>query len=432
MICFFLLVNKHAAIITAISKNNATDEATIGPTLSWILVPGSNVVSAPSAGAVVVVGGEAGVSIGGEAVAVAVAVAVTRSVDVFGDFAGGCSPCAATCTAMVKAKKFIFAKRFEGMPKVSDFKLVEEDLRELKDGEILTKGLWHSVDPYMRAYSVRMKEGDKMIGSQVAKIIESKHSKFPVNSLVVTNAGWCDYAIANGDEIGINSILPYPEKAIGNLSPSLALGAIGMPGNTAYFGLLDICEPKSGKTLVVSGAAGAVGSLVGQIGKIKGLRVIGFCGSDDKVAWLKNDLNFDYAYNYKKSSTKQSLKESAPNGVDYYFDNVGGPFSDTVINFMNDYGRISVCGAISYYNDDAPPLAPSVQGQLIFKQLRMEGFLVWRWMDRWSEGIREMAKWIQEGKIKYRETVTEGFENIPKAFIEMLEGKNVGKAIVKA
>lgn len=221
---------------------------------------------------------------------------------------------------------------------------------------------------------------------------------------------------------------------LGGLSPSLGLGAIGMPGNTAYFGFLEICQPKPGDVVVISGAAGAVGSLVGQIAKIKGCYVIGFAGHDDKVKWLVEELGFDKAYNYKTADWTASLKEAAPNGVDCYFDNVGGPFSSTVRNHMKDFGRISVCGAISVYNDDPfnPTVAPCAEPNFVFKQIKMEGFLVSRWIDRWQEGLTAMAQWISEGKIKVRETYTEGFEKMPEAFMGMMTGTNTGKAIIKA
>lgn len=226
---------------------------------------------------------------------------------------------------------------------------------------------------------------------------------------------------------------PYVLPKLGNLPRSLGIGAIGMPGNTAYFGLLEICQPKEGETLVVSGAAGAVGSLVGQIGKIKGLRVIGIAGSDDKCKWIVDELGFDVAINYKTQDVAEELRKAAPNGVDCYFDNVGGEISNAVINQMNEYGRISVCGSISAYNADLAsyPRVPDLQKVFNWKQLKMEGFLVPRWTHRWSEGLKQMAEWIMQGKIKYEETVTEGFENMPAAFIGMLGGANTGKAVIK-
>lgn len=213
-------------------------------------------------------------------------------------------------------------------------------------------------------------------------------------------------------------------------SSSLGLGVLGMPGNTVYFGFLELCEPKAGETVAITGAAGAVGSLVGQVAKLKGCKVIGFAGSDEKCKWLEKEYGFDKALNYKSPNLFKQLKESSPDGIDIFFDNVGGEVSSMVFSRMNNYGRISVCGAISAYNGETIKV-PAVQPLFVFKQLKMQGFLVWRYENRWMEGLNEMVKLVQQGKLKHHETITEGFENTPKAFIEMLRGKNFGKAIVK-
>ncbi|GLG95105.1 Ptgr1_1 protein [Gryllus bimaculatus] len=336
---------------------------------------------------------------------------------------------------MVKAQKWILAKHFSGEPKEDDLKLEEEELPELKDGEILVEAVFWSVDPYMRPYTARFPVGITMIGSQVGKIVESKAKDFPEGRYIVGYFGWRTHTVHD------TAKEPLPGFPKAHLLPdfkelpySLALGVLGMPGNTAYFGFLEICEPKEGETVVVTGAAGAVGSIVGQIAKIKGCRVIGFAGSDEKVKWLTEELGFDAAYNYKTKDVNEALKEGAPKGVDCYFDNVGGDISSTVLNHMNTRGRISVCGSISSYNADPAnyPRAAIVQPSMVFKELRMEGFIVHRWTDRWMEGIHTNLKWIREGKLKYRETVTEGFKNMPKAFMGMLKGENTGKAIIKA
>ena len=206
-----------------------------------------------------------------------------------------------------------------------------------------------------------------------------------------------------------------------------------MPGMTAYFGFLDLCNPKAGETVVVSGAAGAVGSLVGQIAKIQGCRAIGVAGTDDKVGHIVKDLGFDAAFNYKTTSDYVGkLKELCPRGIDCYFDNVGGAISDAVFSLINPFGRVSVCGQISQYNLEKPEPGPRVLGQILFRQLKVEGFIVTRFLDRWPQGVAQMARWIQEGKIRYREEIVEGFENTPRAFIDMLQGKNIGKMLVKA
>ncbi|KAK9500187.1 hypothetical protein O3M35_001493 [Rhynocoris fuscipes] len=334
---------------------------------------------------------------------------------------------------MVKNRKFIYAKPFEGEPKVSNFKLVEEELPALKDNEVHFEAVAISVDPYMRAIASYIKPGATMIGSQVAKVVESKHPNFKPGQLAVGQFGWQTNYIGDPDLV----MSPFGSKEpphllpdFQGLSPSLGLGVLGMPGNTAYFGLLDLCKPKPGEVVVVTAAAGAVGSLVGQIAKIKGCKVIGFAGSDDKVEWLKKDLNFDYAFNYKKIDVLEALKQAAPDGVDCYFDNVGGVMASKIISCMRNFGRIACCGAISTYNDDTPPDAPAVQIYMIMKQLKMEGFLAQRWADRWFEGIKQNVQWVKEGKLKYKETVTKGFEKMPEAFICMLKGDSTGKAVI--
>lgn len=222
----------------------------------------------------------------------------------------------------------------------------------------------------------------------------------------------------------------YPLLDYGDLPYSLAVGALGMPGNSAYYGFLDLCKPKAGEVVVISAAAGAVGSLVGQIAKIKGCKVIGFAGTDEKCKWLESELGFDKAINYKGKDIENELKAAAPDGVDCYFDNVGGKLSYMIIDQMRQFGRISICGAISSYNDEQV-MVPSFS-TFHRRNLRMEGFMNYRWISQWmDEGMFEVLQWLKEGKIKYHETVTEGFENTPKAFIEMMQGKNFGKSIVK-
>lgn len=334
---------------------------------------------------------------------------------------------------MVQAKKFIYAKRFESMPKITDFRLEEETLPELNEGDVLLEAVYLSVDPYMRPYSERYPLGITMIGAQIAKVIESKNADYPKDAFVYGSFGWRTHTIYNPSNEHLSEIRPYVLPEFGNLPVSLGLGHIGMPGNTAYFGLLELCQPKEGEVVVVSGAAGAVGSLVGQIAKIKGCKVIGIAGSDDKCAWIKNELGFDHVINYKTESIDDVLKQYAPDGVDCYFDNVGGEISSTVISQMRYFGRISVCGSISSYNLAVSewPKVPILQPHFVFKQLKMEGFLVQRWWNRWFEGLSQLLNWTNEDKIKYQETITEGFENMPQALIDVLLGRNTGKAVVK-
>ncbi|XP_026279087.1 prostaglandin reductase 1 [Frankliniella occidentalis] len=338
-------------------------------------------------------------------------------------------------SAMAPPAKVIYmAKKFAGEPKPSDFQIKEEPLPDLKEGEILVEAEWMSVDPYMRAYMDRYPAGTKMIGGQVGKVLQSKHKEYKVGDAVVGYLGWSSRSVVHVDSTKGDMTRGDVEKVRHSDMPlSYALGALGMPGATAYFGLLELCQPKEGETVVVNGAAGAVGMLVGQIAKVKGCKVIGFAGSDAKVEWLKKTLGFDFAYNYKTCNIANALKESAPNGVDCYFDNVGGEFSSIVLSKMNLFGRIAVCGAIASYNADManPPQAPVIQGSMVFKQLKMEGFVVSRWRSRFPEAYDQMHKWIKEGKLKVQEHVYEGFENMPNALIGMLRGENTGKAVVK-
>ncbi|XP_058817481.1 prostaglandin reductase 1-like [Topomyia yanbarensis] len=326
------------------------------------------------------------------------------------------------------AQKWVYAKAFQGEPNQHNFKLEKEDLPALKDGEFLAEAKYISVDPYMRPYMMAYPEGSLMIGGQVCKVLDSKNASFPVGASIFGQFGWRTHTVCNPSKQ--QSDKPYVLPDFGSLPTSLGLGVLGMPGNTAYFGLLEVCKPKKGETVVVSGAAGAVGSLVGQIAKIKGCRAVGIAGSDAKCQWLRN-LGFDEAINYKTTSNIfADLKKAAPDGIDVYFDNVGGRTSEAAIKLMNLYGRIAVCGTISNYNTSIEKVTDPLR-IMVFKQLKMEGFVVWRWNDRWLEGIMANLQWIQEGKLKWQETVTEGFENVPGAFMDMLKGGNTGKAVVK-
>ncbi|NXL70168.1 PTGR1 reductase, partial [Leptocoma aspasia] len=329
---------------------------------------------------------------------------------------------------MVIAKAWVLQKHFDGFPKTSDFDLKKIELPILKDGgeqKLLLESVFLSVDPYMRPYSRRdMKEGDIMIGTQVARIVESKNPAFTVGAFVMANRGWRTHFISDGKDL---QLLPsnWPES----LPKSLALGTLGLPGLTAYFGLLEVCKMKPGETVLVNAAAGAVGSVVGQLAKIGGSKVVGSAGSDDKVSYLKK-IGFDEAFNYKTvKSLDEALRKASPDGYDCFFDNV--KFASVAINQMKKYGRIAVCGAISQCNDSVPQKGPYVQIPMLFKELQMEGFIVTRWNSRREEGLQALLKWVVEGKVKYHEQVTEGFENMPMAFIGMLKGENLGKAVVK-
>ncbi|KAM5191584.1 prostaglandin reductase 1-like [Mantella aurantiaca] len=296
--------------------------------------------------------------------------------------------------------------------------------------ELLLESKFWSVDPYMRPYSKRtLKDGDVMMGTQVARVVESKNPAYVVGDYYVARAGWTTHFISDGKLL---HALPsnWPES----LPRSLALGAVGMPGITAYIGLKEICDPKPGEVLLVNSAAGAVGTIVGQIAKIKGCKVVGSAGSDEKVAYLK-EIGFDEAFNYKTvSSLEETLKMASPEGYDCYFENVAGKFGDVALQQMNSFGRIAVCGAISMYNDSVPQTGPYVHPVILFKQLRMQGFLIFSYEDKpiFEEGERQLLEWILEGKVKYTEHITNGFEKMPVGFIGMLNGENTGKAIIRA
>jgi len=318
-----------------------------------------------------------------------------------------------------------------GYPKESDFSLAQSPMPSLSDGQVLVKSAYLSVDPYMRGritgirtYADPVNVGDVMQGGTVGQVVESKAAGFAAGDYVTGMWGWQEFAAADA-----KTLMKLDTK----LAPvSTALGVLGMPGMTAYFGFLEICQPKPGETVLVSGAAGAVGSLVGQIAKIKGCRAVGIAGTDDKVAWMTKELGFDAAFNYKTTTDYMAkLKEVCPKGIDCYFDNVGGAITDAVFPLMNVYGRMSICGQISQYNLEKPEPGPRILGYVLVKQIKVEGFIVFRWVNRYQEGIAQMAQWLGEGKLKHREEVVDGFENTVKAFIGMLKGDNTGKMLVK-
>ncbi len=327
-------------------------------------------------------------------------------------------------------RQFTLASRPDGMPKESDFRLVEAPMPLPANDQLLLRTLYLSVDPYMRgritgirSYADPVGIGQVMVGGTVGKVVQSKSPRFQVGDIVEGYWGWQEFAVSDGQ--GLRKLDP-------SVAPvSTALGLLGMPGMTAYFGLLEICKPQPGETVVISGAAGAVGSLVGQIAKIKGCRAVGIAGSEEKVAWLVNELGFDAALNYKTTQDYLAkLKELCPNGIDCYFDNVGGKITEAVFLRLNAKARIAICGQISQYNLAKPEAGPPLI-HLLVKQAKAEGFLVFQYLNRYPEGIAQMAQWLKEGKLKYREEIIEGFENTPKAFIGLFHGDNTGKMLVK-
>ena len=328
-------------------------------------------------------------------------------------------------------RQITLAARPTGLPKESDFKLIQSPVPNPGDGEILVRVLYVSVDPYMRgrmndveSYSPPLQIGEVIGGGSVGQVVTSQNSRLQVGDYVEGFFGWQEYAISDGQ--GVRKLDP-------SLAPvSTALGVLGMPGLTAYFGFLEIGKPRAGETVVVSGAAGAVGSLAGQIAKICGCRVIGIAGSDEKVAWLTGKLGFDAAFNYKTTTDYVAkLRELCPSGVDVYFDNVGGTITDAVFRVINVGARIVVCGQIAQYNADKPEIGPRLLWHLIVKQARAEGFLVFHYAPRYAEGLRQMSMLLKAGKLKYREQFIDGIENAPRAFIGMLQGENTGKQLVR-
>lgn len=328
-------------------------------------------------------------------------------------------------------KQITLAARPVGFPKDSDFKLVEFPLPTPGRGEILVRALYLSVDPYMRgrmssgkSYAPSVELGGVMVGGVVGQVVESNHPQFAPGEIVQGDFGWQQYAVSGGK--GVRKVDP-------KLAPiSTALGILGMPGLTAYFGLLEIGKPQLGETVVVSGAAGAVGSLVGQIAKIIGCHVVGIAGTDEKVRYVVEDLVFDNAFNYRSTANYyRKLIELCPNGIDVYFDNVGGAVTDAAVRLINVRARLVICGQISQYNLKRLEMGPRWLWALIVKQAKAEGFLVFQFSERFDQGLRQMAQWLQEGKLKYRENVVEGIENAPRAFIGMLKGENIGKQLVK-
>lgn len=330
---------------------------------------------------------------------------------------------------MAKGKKWVLVKHFDGLPKRTDLEIQEFDIPELKDGDILLQSVVLTVDPYMRAWARSMKTGDTMIGEILGKVTESKDPQIKVGEHALIRAGWVTHAVVPG-----KNTLKIPDLPEG-VPLSLCLGTLGMPGLTAYFGLFNACEVKPTDTVYVNAAAGAVGSVVGQIAKIQGCKVIGCAGSDEKVKYLKDELGFDEAYNYKVVTPDKlpaELKKLAPNGIDVFFENVGGEASSVVYSFMNKHGRAGICGAISSYNSpgNTIPKVTEFIFHTIYNSIRIQGFLVTDFYSKRDEALKEMAQWVKEGKLKYRECKFEGFESMYDAFMALFTGKNIGKVVI--
>jgi len=318
-----------------------------------------------------------------------------------------------------------------GKPVLTDFKFTRHAIPVPQTGDILLKTLYVSVDPYLRgrmndskSYGSSFKLNEPIQSGIIAKVIDSNHSEFKKGDFVMGNLEWKEFQISDG-----KSLVKLDED-VSDLT--LYLGILGMTGITAFLGLTEIGVPKPGETLVVSGAAGAVGSVVGQIGKIMGCKVVGITSSDEKASLLKTKFKFDSAINYKTTpGLQEAIKEACPKGVDIYFDNVGGESSDAVLANINKHARLPVCGTISHYNDAEVPVGPRLQPILLTKSATMRGFIVGDFSEKFPAAIKQLSAWLNQGKLTYSETVIYGFDRIPQTFINLFEGKNNGKMIVK-
>ena len=331
----------------------------------------------------------------------------------------------------MKNKQWILNEFPVGEIKDNDLILKDSNLNNISDGEVLIRNIYLSLDPANRgwmsgkaSYVDAMQIGDVMRGGTIGAIEESKNEKFKKGDVVQYQGGWQEYCINDGKGLRIiplNTGLPMPSF----------LSIMGMPGMTAYFGLIDVLKPKESETLVVSGAAGAVGSIVSQIAKIKGCRVIGIAGSEEKCNWLLNDLKIDGVINYKTENVSARLKELCPNGIDMYFDNVGGEISEAVINRFNIGGRMSICGQISGYNSETLQPGPRNWINILIKRLKVQGFIVFDYQARAQEAFADMPKWIAEGKLQHKNHIVDGLENAVASLKMLFSGENKGKMIVK-
>ena len=331
-------------------------------------------------------------------------------------------------------RQILLANRPVGMPKASDFLLNETSIPTPVDGQVLCETLYLSLDPYMRgrmspskSYAKPVEINEVMTGGTVGKVIESRDPNLKAGDIVFGYGGWQDYWVHNG-------------KTLKNVDPdiapiSTATGVLGMPGVTAYTGLLNIGKPKKGETVVVASACGPVGSVVGQIAKFKGARSVGIAGSKEKCKYATDKFQFDHCLNHKSSEFSEELKQVCPEGIDVYFENVGGKVLDSVLPLLNDFARIPVCGIISAYNStelpSGPNLIPSLMRSILVKRLTFRGFIVWDFANQEKEALQQLAKWIKQGKLHYLEDIVDGLENAPEAFIGLFDGKNFGKLVVR-
>ena len=332
-------------------------------------------------------------------------------------------------------RRIVLASRPVGAPTPDNFRLEESALPSPAPGQVLLRTLYLSLDPYMRgrmsdapSYAAPVAVGAVMVGGTVSRVEASQHPDFKTGDLVLGQSGWQSHALSDGK--GMTKLDPATAQ------PSLALGVLGMPGFTAYMGLLDIGQPKAGETVVVAAASGAVGSVVGQIAKLKGCRVVGIAGGADKCRYVIDELGFDDCLDHRSAEFAHQLAAACPKGIDVYFESVGGAVFDAVLPLLNAKARVPVCGLIARYNDTALPPGPDRLGlltrTLLTKRIKMQGFIIFDdYADRYGEFANQMSAWVNDGKIRFREDVVDGLENAPQALIGLLEGKNFGKLVVR-
>ena len=324
-------------------------------------------------------------------------------------------------------QRVVLASRPVGPVSEANFRVEDGPLPKPADGEVLVRNLWLSLDPYMRgrmseakSYAKGVDIGEVMVGQTVGEVVESKNEKLKKGDKVLTQLGWQLYGSAKEVTKVDESRVPL----------SCYLGVVGMPGMTAYFGLKELGQPKAGETVVVSAASGAVGSVVGQLAKLWGCRAVGIAGGRQKCDYVKNELGFDACLDYKAGALRDQMKQACPKGVDVYFDNVGGEIFDLLLTRMNLFGRIVVCGTISDYNATEPYRVKNLRAVLV-NRLKLQGMIVFDWKDRYGEALKALGGYFAEGKLKYRESVVQGLENAPRGLVDLLNGKNFGKQLVK-
>jgi NADPH-dependent curcumin reductase CurA len=326
-------------------------------------------------------------------------------------------------------RQIVLKSRPEAMPGPDNFALVEAPVPEPGEGEVLIRTLYLSLDPYMRgrmnaakSYAKSVEVGATMVGGTVGEVVASKNPKFAVGDVVLGSGGWQDYALSNG--IGLRKLDPAAAPV------TTALGVLGMPGMTAYFGLLEIGQPKAGETVVVAAASGAVGSVVGQIAKIRGCRALGIAGGADKCRFVIDTLGFDACVDHRAPDFREALAAACPNGVDVYFENVGGAVQETVWPLLNDFARVPVCGLIAQSSLATPMPGPDMY-TVLRKRLTLRGFIVTDFASKQADFLRDAGEWVRGGRLKYREDIVDGLENAPSAFLGLLQGKNFGKLLVR-